>query len=124
MMSIVHDKRAHASPIRIANPSSSRRAASIHIATRSLNRSRDRKGAVYSLPIPGSFAPTRASNSTGTVLLKSLSDPTFYMKPAILGLFLACGLLAQDQHVAWKLSVEPPSAPPGAKVLLRMAGSI
>ena len=46
------------------------------------------------------------------------------MKPAILGLFLACGLLAQDQHVAWKLSVEPPSAPPGAKVLLRMAGRI
>jgi thiol:disulfide interchange protein len=46
------------------------------------------------------------------------------MKPAILGLFLACGLLAQDQHVAWKLNLEPPSAPPGAKVLLRMAGRI
>ncbi len=46
------------------------------------------------------------------------------MKPAILGLILACGLLAQDQHVAWKLSLEPPSAPPGAKVLLRMAGRI
>ena len=47
------------------------------------------------------------------------------MKPAISGLFfLACGLFAQDQHVTWKLSVEPPAAPPGGKVLLRMAGHI
>jgi thiol:disulfide interchange protein len=47
------------------------------------------------------------------------------MKPAIFGLFLlACGLLAQDRHVTWKLSVEPPAAPPGAKVLVRMAGHI
>ena len=47
------------------------------------------------------------------------------MKPAIFGLFfLACGLFAQDQHVTWKLSVEPPAAPPGGKVLLRMAGHI
>ena len=47
------------------------------------------------------------------------------MKPAIFGaFFLACGLFAQDQHVTWKLSVEPPAAPPGGKVLLRMAGHI
>ena len=47
------------------------------------------------------------------------------MKPAIFGLFfLACGLFAQDQHVAWKLTVEPPAAPPGGKVLLRMAGHV
>src|SRR6185369_10276996 len=47
------------------------------------------------------------------------------MKPAIFGLFfLACGLFAQDQHVTWKLSVDPPAAPPGGKVLLRMAGHI
>ena len=58
-------------------------------------------------------------------MVESLKDQTFRMKPAIFGLFfLACGLFAQDQHVTWKLSVEPPAAPPGAKVLLRMAGHI
>src|SRR5450759_2479574 len=47
------------------------------------------------------------------------------MKPVILGLLLlAHGLGAQDQHCAWKLSVEPPAAPPGGKVLVRMAGHI
>jgi thiol:disulfide interchange protein DsbD len=47
------------------------------------------------------------------------------MKSAILGLFLAASaLFAQDQHVAWKLSVEPSAAPPGSTVLLRMAGHI
>ncbi len=47
------------------------------------------------------------------------------MRPAIFGLFLlACGLSAQDQHVTWKLSVEPPAAPPGGKVLVRIAGHI
>src|SRR5260370_37695475 len=47
------------------------------------------------------------------------------MRPAIFALFfLACGLFAQDQHVAWTLSVEPPAAPPGGKVLVRMAGRI
>src|SRR4051794_5883309 len=47
------------------------------------------------------------------------------MKLAIVGLFLAaCGLFAQDQHVAWKITLEPPAAPPGAKVLLRMAGHV
>jgi thiol:disulfide interchange protein len=47
------------------------------------------------------------------------------MKSAILGLFLAASALyAQDQHVTWKLSVEPPSAGPGSTVLLRMAGHI
>jgi thiol:disulfide interchange protein DsbD len=47
------------------------------------------------------------------------------MKPAIFALFLlARGLFAQDQHVSWKLSVEPPAAPPGGKVLIRMAGRI
>ena len=47
------------------------------------------------------------------------------MKPAIFALFLLTrGLFAQDQHVAWKLSVEPPAAPPGGKVLVRMAGHI
>jgi thiol:disulfide interchange protein DsbD len=47
------------------------------------------------------------------------------MKPVIFGLFLlARGLVAQDQHVAWKLSVEPAAAPPGGKVLVRMAGHI
>src|ERR1019366_6523458 len=41
------------------------------------------------------------------------------------GIFLlARGLLAQDQHVTWKLSVEPPAAPPGGKVLVRMAGHL
>ena len=47
------------------------------------------------------------------------------MKSAILGLFLAASALyAQDQHVTWKLGVEPPSAGPGSTVLLRMAGHI
>jgi hypothetical protein len=47
------------------------------------------------------------------------------MRPAILGIFLlACGLFAQDQHVTWKLSVEPGAAPGAGKVLLRMAGHI
>ncbi len=47
------------------------------------------------------------------------------MKPVIFGLFLlARALVAQDQHVAWKLSVEPAAAPPGGKVLVRMAGHI
>src|SRR3954452_1387442 len=47
------------------------------------------------------------------------------MKLATVGLFLAaCGLFAQDQHVTWKVSVEPAAAPPGAKVLLRIAGHI
>jgi thiol:disulfide interchange protein DsbD len=47
------------------------------------------------------------------------------MRPATLGLFLlACGLFAQDQHVTWKLSVDPPAAPPGGKALVRMAGHI
>ncbi|HWT79204.1 MAG TPA: cytochrome c biogenesis protein CcdA, partial [Candidatus Methylomirabilis sp.] len=47
------------------------------------------------------------------------------MRPATFGVFLlACGLFAQDQHVAWKLSVDPPAAPPGSKVLVRMAGHI
>jgi thiol:disulfide interchange protein DsbD len=47
------------------------------------------------------------------------------MKPAIFGLLLlARGLVAQDQHVAWKLSVEPAAAPAGGKVLVRMAGHI
>src|ERR1035438_10432353 len=49
----------------------------------------------------------------------------FRMKPVIFGLFLlASGLGAQDRHVAWKLSVEPAAAPPGGKVLVRMAGHI
>src|SRR5258708_7554233 len=47
------------------------------------------------------------------------------MRPAIFALFFfACGLFAQDQHVTWKLSVEPSAAPPGGKVLVRMAGRI
>jgi thiol:disulfide interchange protein len=47
------------------------------------------------------------------------------MKPAIFALFLlARGVFAQDQHVTWKLSVEPPAAPPGGKVLVRMAGRL
>ncbi len=47
------------------------------------------------------------------------------MKPAIFALFLlARGLFAQDQHVTWKLTVEPSSARPGGKVLVRMAGRI
>src|ERR1035438_9220489 len=51
------------------------------------------------------------------------------MKPVIFGLFLfASGLFAQlaqgDQHVTWKLSVEPAATPPGGKVLVRMAGHI
>ncbi|MEO8591755.1 MAG: cytochrome c biogenesis protein CcdA [Candidatus Solibacter sp.] len=47
------------------------------------------------------------------------------MKPALLALLLsACALNAQDQHIAWKLSVEPASAPPGGTVLLRLAGHL
>ena len=47
------------------------------------------------------------------------------MKPVIFGLILlALGIAAQDQHVAWKLSVEPAAAAPGGKVLVRMAGHI
>ena len=50
------------------------------------------------------------------------------MKAAILGLYLvASTLLAQtqpDQHVTWKLSVEPAAATPGSTVLVRMAGHI
>src|ERR1035441_2375013 len=47
------------------------------------------------------------------------------MKPAVFGLFLlSSGLIAQDQHVAWKLSVDPASARPGGKALVRMAGHI
>uniref|UniRef100_Q01RP3 Redoxin domain protein n=1 Tax=Solibacter usitatus (strain Ellin6076) TaxID=234267 RepID=Q01RP3_SOLUE len=47
------------------------------------------------------------------------------MKSAILGLFLAASALySQDQHVTWKVTVEPPSAGPGSTVLLRMAGHI
>ena len=47
------------------------------------------------------------------------------MRQAILGvLFLVGGLAAQDQHVAWKLSVEPAAVPPGGKALVRMAGHI
>src|ERR1039458_9077964 len=58
-------------------------------------------------------------------LVESLAGPLFRMKPVIFGLFLlASGLGAQDRHVAWKLSVEPAAAPPGGKVLVRMAGHI
>ena len=47
------------------------------------------------------------------------------MKLAIFGiLLLARALVAQDQHVAWKLTVEPAAAPPGGKVLVHMAGHI
>jgi thiol:disulfide interchange protein len=46
------------------------------------------------------------------------------MKLAIIGFLLASCGLAQDQHVAWKLAVEPAVAAPGAKVLLRMAGHV
>src|ERR1035438_6500729 len=47
------------------------------------------------------------------------------MRPATFGLFLLSrGLFAQDRHVSWKLSVDPPAAPPGGKVLVRMAGHI
>jgi thiol:disulfide interchange protein DsbD len=47
------------------------------------------------------------------------------MRLAILGvLLLTGGLAAQDQHVAWKLGVEPAAVPPGGKVLVRLAGHI
>ena len=47
------------------------------------------------------------------------------MKSAIFGLFLvASALCAQDQHVKWNLSVEPPAAIPGSSVWVRMAGHI
>jgi thiol:disulfide interchange protein DsbD len=39
-------------------------------------------------------------------------------------LLLFPGFSAQDQHVAWTLSLDPPTAAPGSKVLLRMAGHI
>src|SRR5947209_10070737 len=34
------------------------------------------------------------------------------------------GYAQKDQHVAWTLSVEPSSVPPGGKALLKMAGRI
>src|SRR5450759_3263888 len=76
----------------------------------------------------GSVAPSRTSNKVRRPA-RIATGPPFRMKPAILGLFLlARGLLAQlaqgDQHVTWKLSVEPAAAPPGGKVLVRMAGHI
>ena len=44
---------------------------------------------------------------------------------AIAGLLLmASAAFAQDQHVAWTLSAQPPSSPPGGKVLVHMAGKI
>jgi len=47
------------------------------------------------------------------------------MKQVILALFLsACGLSAQDQHIAWKLKLEPASAPPGGTVLLHIDGHL
>src|SRR5690242_1423696 len=47
------------------------------------------------------------------------------MKPAILAVFLAASALsAQDQHVTWKLTVEPPTARSGDRVLVRMAGHV
>src|ERR1035437_9033191 len=78
--------------------------------------------------IIGSFAPARTSNK-GCRPGRIATGPDFRMKPAIVGLLLlARGLVAQvaqgDQHVTWKLSVEPPAAPPGGKVLVRMAGHI
>src|ERR1035441_7646241 len=67
---------------------------------------------------------SRVQENSG-VLVESLAGPLFRMKPVIFGLFLlASGFGAQDQHVAWKLSVEPAAAPPGGKVLVRMAGHI
>jgi thiol:disulfide interchange protein DsbD len=46
------------------------------------------------------------------------------MKSVILGLLAASTLLAQEQHVTWKLTVEPETANPGSKILVRMAGHI
>jgi thiol:disulfide interchange protein len=47
------------------------------------------------------------------------------VKAAILGLFLAVSpLLSQEQHVTWKVTVEPETANPGSKVLVRIAGHI
>src|SRR4051812_10643894 len=46
------------------------------------------------------------------------------MKSAILVLFLAASSFAQEQHVAWKVTVEPEAATPGSKVLVRMAGHV
>src|SRR5262249_54956777 len=37
---------------------------------------------------------------------------------------LAFTAFAQDQHVAWTLTAAPETAPPGGKVLVRMAGKI
>jgi thiol:disulfide interchange protein len=46
-------------------------------------------------------------------------------KSAIAGLvLLAAAAFAQDQHATWTLSVQPPSAPPGGKVLVHMAGKV
>src|ERR1039458_6713083 len=46
-------------------------------------------------------------------------------RSSVLSLFLlASGLYAQDRHVTWTLTLDPPSAAPGGKVLLRMAGHI
>jgi thiol:disulfide interchange protein DsbD len=47
------------------------------------------------------------------------------IKAAIAGLFLlVSALVAQEQHVTWKVTVEPETAAPGSKILVRLAGQI
>ena len=50
------------------------------------------------------------------------------MKSAIAGILLmtatVSAVFAQDQHVAWTLTVQPPAARPGGKVLVHMTGKI
>ena len=50
------------------------------------------------------------------------------MKSAIAGILLMTAsvspVFAQDQHVTWTLTVQPPAARPGGKVLVHMAGKI
>jgi thiol:disulfide interchange protein DsbD len=48
------------------------------------------------------------------------------VKPAIVSLLLVagCAFAQQDQHVQWSLALQPSSAPPGAKVLVRLTAAI
>ena len=45
-------------------------------------------------------------------------------RTAVLLLLAGCAFAQQDRHVRWSLALEPGSAPPGAKVLARLTGTI
>jgi thiol:disulfide interchange protein DsbD len=53
-----------------------------------------------------------------------VSVAEFLAVTGFLLLVAGCAFAQQDQHVQWSLALEPGSAPPGAKVLARLTGSI